>query len=295
MTDATSTPSAGWRMKFAAFSLAVSIFSVIWFMVAALGTRFGLWPYQVGLLQMTIGIGAKLAMLALGLGLVAQVMALIKYPRVQPMILALVATLIAAMGMFRLVGFGSLAGSLPPIHDIQTDWGDPVAFSDQLMALRAEDGATNPVLPAPTVPDYAESRWPGTAGRLVSDLQAEAEPASAEDEDALYPRIDPLYFDQAPDEVAALAQRLMDRRGWTPVAGPETLLDGSLRLEATAQSGWFGFRDDIALRLRSLDGVTRVDVRSISRVGLSDLGANAKRVNGLLMEMQDRGDGRWAP
>ncbi len=295
MNDATPTPSAGWRMKLAAFSLAVSVFTVLWFMVSALGTRFGLWTYQVGLLQMTIGIGAKLAMLALGLGLVAQVIALIKYPRVQPLILALAATLIAAMCAFRLVGFGGLATSLPPIHDVQTDWDDPVMFSAVLMAARTEDGATNPVPAAPRVPDYADSRWPGTAGRLVSELQADAEPTSPDDEDALYPRLDPVYFDLSRAEVAALAARLMDRRGWTPVTAPETQDPDTIQIEATAQSGWFGFKDDVAVRVRSVDGVTRLDIRSTSRVGLSDLGANSKRVHGLLSEVRDRGDGRWAP
>ena len=57
MNYAIDTPKAGWRMKVAIFALAVSIFTVRWFAIAALGTKFGLWPWQVGLGQMTLGIG----------------------------------------------------------------------------------------------------------------------------------------------------------------------------------------------------------------------------------------------
>lgn len=293
MSDAVDTPKAGWRMKVAIFALAVSIFAVLWFAIAALGTKFGLWPWQVGLGQMTIGIGPGIAMLALGLSIIAQVIALIKAPRTQPFILALAATLIAAFCMFRLAGLGAQANALPPLHDIQTNWEDPIQFSDALMAARAAQGETNPVLDAPTVPDYAEQRWPGTAGRLVSEVQEEAETKEA-GKGTVYQKMETLYFSQSPQEVAAVAERIMDRRGWDILA-PETTEGDTLQVEATATSGWFGFKDDVAVRLRAVNGVTEVDIRSTSRVGLSDLGANSTRVYGLMVELEDRADGRRAP
>ena len=293
MSDAVDTPKAGWRMKVAIFALAVSIFAVLWFAIAALGTKFGLWPWQVGLGQMTIGIGPGIAMLALGLSIIAQVIALIKAPRTQPFILALAATLIAAFCMFRLAGLGAHANVVPPLHDIETNWEDPIQFSDALMAARAAQGETNPVLDAPTVPDYAEQRWPGTAGRLVSEVQEEAETKEA-GKGTVYQKMETLYFSQSPQEVAAVAERIMDRRGWDILA-PETTEGNTLQVEATATSGWFGFKDDVAVRLRAVNGVTEVDIRSTSRVGLSDLGANSTRVYGLMVELEDRADGRRAP
>ena len=95
MSEVIDTPKAGWRMKVAIFALCVSIFAVLWFAVAALGTKFGFWPWQVGLGQMTIGVGPGIALFALGLSIVAQIIALIKAPRKQAFILALGATLIA--------------------------------------------------------------------------------------------------------------------------------------------------------------------------------------------------------
>lgn len=296
MSDAIETPSAGWRMKVAIFALCASIFTVLWFAVAALGTKFGWWPWQVGLGQMTIGTGPKIALAALAVSIVAQVIALIKAPRKQAFIIALGATLIAAFTMFRLAGMGAQAAALPPLHDIQTDWEDPIQFSDTLMAARTADGETNPVLDAPTVPEYAESRWPGTAGRRVSELQEEAENKEG-GKGTVYPKMETLYFDAAPSEVAGVAEQIMRKKGWELVSPlpDNAAADSAIQLEATATSGWFGFKDDVAVRVRPVNGVTEVDIRSTSRVGLSDLGANSTRVYGLMIELEDRANGRRAP
>ena len=296
MSEATETHKAGWRMKVAIFALALSIFTVLWFAVAALGTKFGFWPWQVGLGQMTIGIGPGIAMLAVAFAIIAQIIALIKAPRFQPFVLAFAALLVAAFCMFRLAGLGAQAGSLPPLHDIQTDWTNPIQFSEAIMDAREAQGETNPVLDAPIVPEYAEERWPGTAGRLVSELQEEAEQKEA-GKGTVYPKMETLYFNQSPAEVAAVAERIIDRRGWDIVFTGETgrEMGDELQIDATATSGWFGFKDDVAVRLRPVEGATAVDIRSISRVGLSDLGANSTRVYGLMIELEDRADGRRAP
>ena len=58
------------------------------------------------------------------------------------------------------------------------------------------------------------------------------------------------------------------------------------RLEAVDTSEWFGFRDDIVVRLRSEGDGTRIDIRSKSRVGQSDLGVNAKRIRAFLADVK---------
>jgi fatty-acyl-CoA synthase len=198
--------------------------------------------------------------------------------------------------MFRLAGLGAQANALPPLHDIQTDWENPIQYSEAVMSARDAQGDTNPVLDAPVVPDYAETRWPGTAGRLVSELQEEAETKDA-GKGTVYPKMETVYFDQPPAEVAAIAERIMDRRGWEIVFTGTTggSMGEELQIDATATSGWFGFKDDIAVRLRPVEGATAVDIRSTSRVGLSDLGANSTRVYNLMIELEDRADGRREP
>ncbi len=293
MSEAVDTPKAGWRMKVAIFALCAAIFTVLWFAIAALGTKWGWWPWQVGLGQMTIGTGPMIAVIAVIISIVAQVIALIKAPRTQPFILALAATLISAFCLLRLVGMGQQAGALPPLHDIQTDWSDPVRYTAAIMDAREAQGETNPVLDAPVVPDYAEGNWPGTPGRLVSELQEEAE-AKEGGKGTVYPKMEPVYFDQSPAEVAAVAESIMSKRGWDIVT-PAAEAGNEVQVEATATSGWFGFKDDVAVRVRAENGVSRVDIRSTSRVGLSDLGANSSRVYGLMVELEDRADGRRAP
>lgn len=285
---------AGWRMKFALGALALGLFTIIWFAIAAIGTKFGLWSWRTGLYGLTFAGGGVLAVAAVTMSLAAQGIALYKFPRKQIFIVALAATLISAMCFFRILGFASQLASVPPIHDVQTDWSDPIRFSDAIMSERNANGGSNPVVDAPLIADRAARRWPGLEGRLVSDIQEEAE-TSINGEPAIYPRLAPLYFDQAPNEIAAATLEIISQRGWQLVTVPDVAEDTGhpLQIEAIAISGWYGFKDDIGVRITPIEGATRLDIRSVSRVGLSDLGANSKRVYGLLSELQDRQDGRW--
>lgn len=277
---------AGWRSILAKASLGLSLFTVAWFIIAALGTKFGLWGWQFGLGVMTIKWGLKLIFLAFGVSILAVIISLIKAPRKRAFILALAAFLIAGLSFGRLAAFGGQAARLPPIHDVQTDWSAPIQPSDALLAERAKTDAMNPVEVAPIVPDHAEARWPGTPGRLVSELQEEAEFVPEEQDDpteAPYPKLD-TYVTPASQRAAYEAVlAIVTDRGWEIVT--QDTDEG--RIEATETSFWFDFKDDIMVRIAPAgeDG-TRIDVRSVSRVGLSDLGANAKRVRSLLDDIE---------
>jgi uncharacterized protein (DUF1499 family) len=73
--------------------------------------------------------------------------------------------------------------------------------------------------------------------------------------------------------------------GWEIVAADAA--EG--RLEATATTRWFGFKDDVVVRVRPRPGGARVDVRSLSRIGVSDLGTNAARVRAFLARLRAAG------
>lgn len=294
MTDASAPQSAGWRMKLAIFSLAVSIFTVLWFAVAALGSKWGWWPWQVGLGQMTMQIGPMLIIASLGVSVIAFTVGVFKFPRFQPTLLALVAFLIAFSVYFRVQAMSALGQSVPPIHDIQTDWSDPISFSDTLLQLREADGALNPVKLDPVFNPESESAF---AGRRIAEIQAEAEAAFEDQEAVYYKRLDPLYFDQSPTELAVTIASLVEKKGWELVSAPAETSDTGveLQVEATATSAMYGFKDDVAIRIRPVEGATRVDMRSVSRVGTSDLGANSKRINLFMRDLQDKADGREVP
>jgi hypothetical protein len=289
MTDMNdASQDAGWRGKLAGFALGLSIFSVLWFAIAAVGTKLGLWSWQFGLGKMTIGWGPMLLMAALGVSVIAIIVALIKSPRKQALMLALGALLVSGLAFGRVLAFGGQAERLPPLHDVQTDWSNPIQPSEALLAARESTGALNAVEDAPVVPAGADARWPGTGGRLVSELQEEAEfdPATqSSPKDAPYPQIDTLVEPAASYDMAfAAALAAVEDRGWTIVTND--IQSGSI--EATQASFWFDFKDDVLIRVTPEGEGSRIDVRSVSRVGLSDLGANAKRVRDLLDEIEVR-------
>ena len=85
----------------------------------------------------------------------------------------------------------------------------------------------------------------------------------------------------APAETMQKAIDAARSLGWHVAASDAA----SGRLEATATTTFFGFKDDIVVRIRHEGTGSRVDVRSVSRVGLSDLGANADRIRKYLVKL----------
>lgn len=285
MTGTYVDQSGGWRGKVALGALLFSVFAVLWFMAAALGTKMGLWSWQFGLLTMMINLGRVVVIGSVALAVIALIVGLIRAPRKQPVMLAIGALLISGLLFGRLAGLGAGAQSVPPIHDIQTDWSDPVVLSNAMMTARGTE--SNPV----RYGDEAVFDYGGDSpfeGRLISEIQEEAECDSDDPdicEDAETPKpyrpLNPLIMSAAPGDVFAAAEQLSRDRGWTIVNTDEA----AGLIEATHTSAWFGFKDDIAIRIRAEGEGSRVDMRSISRVGQSDLGANARRISAFLYDL----------
>jgi uncharacterized protein (DUF1499 family) len=91
---------------------------------------------------------------------------------------------------------------------------------------------------------------------------------------AAYPDIGPVMLPMPPREAFQRAVKGAESMGWE-VVGRDA---GAGTLEAVDTTKWFGFKDDIAVRVTSADGGSRVDVRSKSRVGRNDIGTNARRI-----------------
>ncbi len=155
------------------------------------------------------------------------------------------------------------ARSVPAIHDISTDLADPPAF--RILALRPDNLDKIPG------DDDAEMKGMNPQQRWVVLHQKE------------YGDIRSVRIGMPVGEVMAKAERLAKGRGWTiALISPD---EG--RLEATETSAMFGFKDDIVLRARATEDNSGsiVDMRSVSRVGQSDLGVNAKRVRSFLADL----------
>lgn len=98
-----------------------------------------------------------------------------------------------------------------------------------------------------------------------------------------YPGLRPLEVVATPAQAFVRARTLAgEQRGWEIVAADEK----AGRIEAVATTTWFGFKDDIVIRVTPAAGGSRIDMRSRSRVGRSDLGANARRIEGFLARLR---------
>lgn len=196
--------------------------------------------------------GAFIALGAAGLGLVGLIIAALSR-RLLP---ALLGALVILAGLV-LVAVPWLqlqqARSVPPIHDITTDTQDPPVFE---ALVDARDAAPNAV-------DYP--------GEATARQQRDA-----------YPGVRPLFLDAPPADILAAAEAEARDAGWDVAALDDT------RLEATATTTWFGFKDDVIIRLSETPDGVRVDMRSASRLGSSDVGTNAARIRAFLTALEAR-------
>lgn len=99
---------------------------------------------------------------------------------------------------------------------------------------------------------------------------------------AAYPDLRSLTLAMPPSEAFARALAAGEGMGWQVVRRDAQ----SGRIEAVDTTRWFGFKDDITVRISPAGGGSRIDVRSKSRVGRSDLGTNARRIRDYLQRLQ---------
>jgi uncharacterized protein (DUF1499 family) len=173
-------------------------------------------------------------------------------------ILALFATAVAAAAGYAPLKMKASAEANPFIHDITTDFDNP----PQIIAAAK--------MPRKNPPEYLGAEVVKGSVLSVADSQRQA-----------FPDIQPMTAAADLNTAAETAKRIVVDMGMEILAeGPADSAAGSgWRVEAVSTSFWYGFKDDFIVRLTPLsDGGTRIDVRSQSRVGGSDLGANAKRV-----------------
>jgi len=134
---------------------------------------------------------------------------------------------------------------LPLINDITTDTANPPPL---VVTLQLRQNAPNP---------------PSYGGESVANLQR-----------AGYPDIQPIVLNVPPAEAFKKVDRVATAMGWDIVARAPA--EG--RIEAVDTTKWFGFHDDIVVRIKADGSGSRIDIRSKSRVGRSDLGTNAQRI-----------------
>jgi uncharacterized protein (DUF1499 family) len=237
-------------MKLSRIALSIAVIAALLLAIAGPGTRFGLWHYGTGLLLMRGALFAGLA--AALLALVLLVIPKTRAGSSVTLAIALLVGLGAAWVPFN--GYRTVT-SLPFIHDITTDTANPPRFV-AVVPLRAN--ASNP-------PDYA--------GEEVAKQQRQG-----------YPDIQTLALDDPPAEALRKARKTAEDMNWEIVAVEPK--EG--RIEATATTFWFGFKDDVVIRIVANGSGSRLDMRSKSRVGRSDVGANAARIRRFMSMLKEQ-------
>lgn len=225
-----------------------SMVAAVLLVLGPVGTRLGIWGFQTGLLLL---IPAAVLLAAIGL-LIGVVSIFVSRKRgftgdmpALAVSIAICLLILVPMGMQFQKG-----ASVPAIHNISTDLADPPAF-DAIVALRGE--GANPLA-------Y-------DAGKIGPEQQA------------AYPAVKTLTVGTSPAETVASVVAALEAMGLEIVAVDAA---GGI-VEATDTTFWFGFKDDMVVRVRPAPrGGSLVDAHSVSRVGLSDLGKNAERILNLL-------------
>ena len=162
---------------------------------------------------------------------------------------SLIMGVVPVIAVFALIGAGL---KVPAIHNITTDLDNPPEF-EASYKMRVE-GLNSLDVPSAEVRELQRGYY--------SDLA-------------------PLNLPTTPDETYQRALQVVNSLGWTLVSSKP----GDLKIEAYEETTFFGFKDDVVIRIQAAEQGSRVDVRSVSRVGRSDLGANAKRIQRFLDRM----------
>ena len=250
MNEANSESRNLSRLPLAAVLLA--LFAGLMMALGGFGSRWGFWHFRTGF---------DMLRWATYLALFAAVVAIVAMVRARPgaskkgFRLALVALIVAVGLAWVPWSWRRTARSVPGIHDITTDTERPPPFV-AVVPIRAADGASNPV-------EYGG-------------------PEIAAQQKSAYPEIAPLALDVPPEQAFQRALDAARDMHWDIV--DTNLAEG--RIEATDQTFWFGFKDDVVIRVLPAGGGSRIDVRSLSRVGGGDAGTNAKRIEEYLRRLR---------
>jgi uncharacterized protein (DUF1499 family) len=249
-----STPRglARWARLASVLAVGLGLLAVLAMLLSGPGYRLGLLGLRAAFGLM--GLGAKGGIAATVLALIALLLSLLSRS-VRLSLLAVLGLLLGVLAFGPPALFARKAGEVPPIHDISTDTATPPPFQ-ALLAQRAGS------------PNAAVYGGPEVAAQ----------------QRAAYPDIQPLQWEASPTKVFNAALATAQAMGWAIAAQQPS--EG--RIEATATTFWFGFKDDVVIRVRPDAGGTRLDIRSESRVGSSDVGANAERIRSFRKKLQEQ-------
>ncbi len=234
-------------MRLARLPVLVAMLALFLLLVSGPGTRLELWHFRTGFMLMRWA-----TFLGLGAAAVAVLLLLVSRTRrghAMTLIFGTVLGLAAAAPPLLAAYRGK---AVPFIHDISTDTTRPPEFV-AILPLRAD--APNPA---------------AYGGPEIAAAQASG-----------YPDLHAQILDVAPAEAFQRVEKIARDMGWAIVAADAA----TGRIEATDTTFWYGFKDDIVIRIEAEGEASRIDIRSVSRVGKSDVGKNAARIRAFIKQL----------
>jgi uncharacterized protein (DUF1499 family) len=256
-TSAVKTKKRGFAFAHLAFM--VSVITALFLLGVMMVTHLGYVSMDMGFKTLTLGIGPRMAMAALALSGLSLLISLFMCPtRCAPW--AFAAVLISGGILGGYAWYNKLLKDYPPIADVATNWDRPLSFSDKLMAKRGADALA--VEDLPRVPRNESLDW---GGKTVAAINEATCPAAKTIGELV------ITEDQIPAIVTVLKNMNYTVFGTSP-----------WRMEATYQDNFYGFKSDIVIRIDPRS----VDVRSVGRYNMPDLGANCRRVTEIVQAIR---------
>ena len=240
----------------AATGFVLAVLSGIAAVSAGFGSRLEWWHFRTGftILRFAAYCGAGAAVISL-IGGIA-----LRKEHHRSLVLAATAGILVGLVTAGVPwSYMNKAQQVPRIHDITTDTLNPPVFLS-IMPHRQD------------APNSAEYEGPTLAAQ----------------QQTAYPDIRPAVFPLSPASAFEAALNTARDMGWKIVDANPAMG----RIEATDTTFWFGFKDDIVIRVSEIVDGSRIDIRSLSRVGVSDVGTNAERIRTYLnnlARMEGRG------
>ncbi len=243
-------------LAFAHIAFIASVLAALYLLLVMMATHLGYFDLDMGFRTLTLGYGPKVAMTALGICGLSLLIAMFKSPG-RTLVWAIAGLVVSGALMGGFYAYQRALKTLPPIADVATDWDRPLSFSDKLMedrgrfAMRVDD--------LPRVPRNESMEW---GGRTVADIN-----------EATCPGARTIVNKAVTEEQVVNLLRsehyvIFGHAPW--------------RVEGTYQDNFYGFRSDVVVRI---DPRT-IDIRSIGRYDLPDLGANCRRVTALVNKIK---------
>lgn len=238
-------PNNKWTLRISRISLGLSVAAVA---LAALGLTLARYDVIAKIAGFSALLGGGLfAIIAVIAGVIGLVMNL-RNPTTSRNA-AILALILSVPYAGFLISRPMAANGAPTIHDVTTDLANPPAFTR--LTLRADN-----LTGVGTV-----ENWRSIHAKAYADLQ-------------------PLKIAKPVADVVSDAERLARQQGWDIAVADRA----AGQLEATASVSYIRFKDDVIVRVRPSDDgkASIVNMRSVSRIGVGDLGANAKRIRSFL-------------